>query len=196
MSQRERELDQIKTYVRRLFSNDPTGHDYFHMKRVAHQAVVIAEEEEANQFICEAASWLHDVYDSKLVANPVTAKQDMIEFLTSIHIPEKEISLIHEVIDSVSFSKGEVPVSLEAKVVQDADRLDAIGAVGIARTFAYGGAAGQLIYHPEDKNTSLQHFYDKLLKLKSMLNTEAAIEIAADRHHFMEIFLNQFYKEW
>ncbi|AIF43616.1 HD domain-containing protein [Virgibacillus sp. SK37] len=193
---REKQLEQVKTYVRHLFSNDPTGHDYFHMKRVARQAVVIAEKEGANLFICEAASWLHDVYDGKLVADPVTAKQDMVEFLVSIHITEKEISFIHEVIDSVSFSKGGLPVSLEAKVVQDADRLDAIGAVGIARTFAFGGAAGQLIYHPDDKNTSLQHFYGKLLKLKSMLNTEAAVEIATERHHFMEMFLKQFYKEW
>lgn len=190
-------MKAVKKYVKQLFSNDVTGHDYHHMKRVANVAREIAKQENANEFICELGGWLHDVGDYKLFADPKKAIDQMEQFLRSIKLTNKEIQLVDRAIQDVSFSKGKIPITLEGKIVQDADRLDAIGAIGIARTFAYGGANNQLIYHDnQNKNTSIQHFYDKLLIIKDQLNTDYAKKIASERHQFMKLFLEQFYKEW
>ncbi|WP_067725540.1 HD domain-containing protein [Oceanobacillus damuensis] len=193
---KEKQLSSIREYAMQLFGDDATGHDYFHMERVARMAKQIAEAEKANPFICEAAGWLHDVGDQKLFSDPNKAIENMRLFLTSILLTDKEIVLIERIIKAVSFSKGEVPDQLEGKIVQDSDRLDAIGAIGIARTFAYGGANNQLIHHPEHTATSIQHFFDKLLKLKQLMNTNTAKEIAEERHQFTEIYLKQFFREW
>lgn len=193
---KEIQMQKIRNYVFDRFHDDATGHDFQHMKRVAETAKYIASEENSNPFICEAAAWLHDIGDSKLFANPEQAIEEMYSFLKSLFIAGEEITQIRDAIKDVSFSKGNVPTTLEGKIVQDADRIDAIGAIGIARTFAYGGAKGQPIYHEENDNNSIQHFYDKLLKIKDLLHTSAARKLAENRHSFMEKYLDQFYKEW
>lgn len=190
------QLRAIDDYVKQLFRKDPTGHDYYHMKRVSRLAKKIAEKEGADLFICEAGALLHDVGDRKLFDSPELAKKHMFQFLRSIHFSEERILKLYEAIKDTSFSKGQVPSSLEGKVIQDADRIDAIGAIGIARTFAFGGAKGQLIYDEENpEKTSIQHFYDKLLLLKDQLNTEFAKVIAEERHLFLEQFLKRFHSE-
>lgn len=192
-----KKLDVMRDYVYNLFQDDATGHDFYHMERVARMAKTIAVEEGADSFICESAAWLHDVGDKKLFTNPELARSDMNLFLSKIGLERNMIDQIYEAIDDVSFSKGNIPAGLEGKIVQDADRLDAIGAIGIARVFAYGGTREQLIYHEErTENTSIQHFYDKLLRLKNMMNTQTAKEIAEERHGFMEKYLDRFLLEW
>ncbi|WP_156289193.1 HD domain-containing protein [Oceanobacillus salinisoli] len=190
------QIKAIKGYVKELFQHDESGHDFYHMQRVARLAKGIAVQEKADVFLCEAAAWLHDIGDYKLFKQPDNAIENMEQFLNSLSVSEKQVEIIHEMINDVSFSKGKVPNTLEGKIVQDADRLDAIGAIGIARTFAYGGSKGQLIHHDGRTDTSIQHFYDKLLTLKNRMNTVTAKEIALKRHQFMKEFLEQFYKEW
>ncbi|ASN05555.1 HD domain-containing protein [Virgibacillus necropolis] len=197
MENKKEQLSSIREYVYNLFHDDTTGHDFHHMKRVARIATTLARKERADLFICESAAWLHDIGDKKLFANPELARNEMDVFLAKIGVKRNTIEHIYKAMNDVSFSKGNIPATLEGKVVQDADRLDAMGAIGIARVFAFGGTREQLIYHDEKpENTSIQHFYDKLLKLKSLMNTQAAIEIAQERHVFMENYLDQFFLEW
>ncbi|WP_077621785.1 HD domain-containing protein [Sediminibacillus massiliensis] len=189
-------LSNIQSYVYGLFHEDPTGHDYHHMKRVALTARRLATIEGADPFIAEVSGWLHDIGDAKLFADGEEAKNEMKGFLRELGLPEEMIKLIELAVADVSFSKGTIPDTMEGKVVQDADRLDAIGAIGIARTFAYGGAKNQLLFDEEKSNTSIQHFYDKLLLLKELMNTESGKSEAAERHRYMESFLEQFFREW
>lgn len=194
---RSKQLKEIRNYVGRLFKDDFSGHDFFHMERVAKMATYIAQKEFADCFICEAAGWLHDVGDHKLFKNSQKTLQKLDGFLHSISLTNKEIIQIKLAMEEVSYSKGKVPRTLEGKIVQDADRIDALGALGIARTFAFGGAKGQAIFHNIHKqNTTIQHFYDKLLLLKDTIHTSTAKEIANDRHVFIEKYLQQFLKEW
>ncbi|HLS09987.1 HD domain-containing protein [Lentibacillus sp.] len=189
----------IRDYVYSLFNDDVAGHDFFHMKRVAHMAKDIASREQADLFICEAAGWVHDIGDRKLFSDSEQALEELEHFLQSIHCTHEEINGIRAASKDVSFSKGIIPATLEGRIVQDADRLDAIGAVGIARTFAYGAANGQLLWHDSwdrQQSTSIQHFYDKLLRLKDMMNTATGAQIAAGRHQFMKSYLKQFFREW
>lgn len=191
------QLKQIKQYVKDLFHSDATGHDYFHMQRVADMARQLAREENANVFICEAAGWIHDIGDQKLFEDPEQALSEMNEFLYAIGISKEVLQQIQRASKDVSFSQGRIPTTLEGKIVQDADRIDALGAIGIARTFAYGGANRQLIHHDTVKqNTSIQHFYDKLFILKDQMHTDTAKKIATQRHRFMETFITQFFEEW
>lgn len=193
----DNQIKAIKNYVHQLFSEDPTGHDFYHMKRVAKLSKSIAHQEGANVFVAEAGGWLHDIGDVKLFANPSEAKEDMASFLHKIKIDEEIALQIINAIKDISFRNGKIPDSLEGKIIQDADRLDAIGAIGIARTFAYGGAKGQLLYDSKNpQDTSIQHFHDKLLLLKDGMNTSFARVLAEERHAFMEEFLERFYKDW
>ncbi|HEY4602470.1 MAG TPA: HD domain-containing protein [Cerasibacillus sp.] len=197
MMEREKQLQHIQQYVYDLFSNDTTGHDFFHLQRVALMAEMIAEKEGADSFLCRIAAWLHDVGDHKLFSRPQEALLEMESFLYNIHFTEADVKQIILAIRDVSFSKGRTPHTIEGKIVQDADRLDAIGAIGIARTFAYGGAKGQPIYDPiNPKQTSIDHFFTKLIHLKELLHTQAAIQLANERHLFLEHFLQQFFTEW
>ncbi|HLR51345.1 MAG TPA: HD domain-containing protein [Candidatus Avamphibacillus sp.] len=197
MDQR-RQLREIRKFIYSKFHHDETGHDFYHMARVAEMAKLISISENADSFICEVAGWVHDIGDHKLFNHPNEEIEKMKVFLKSIHINNKQIAQINDAIKDVSFSKGNLtPKTLEGKIVQDADRIDAIGAIGIARTFAYGGANGQLIYHPVDKEgTSIQHFYDKLLKLKDSINTSTGAKMAEERHLILKNFLEQFFHEW
>lgn len=187
---------KIRHYVDDLFQDDISGHDFFHMKRVAKTAKKIAKVENADLFICEAGGWLHDIGDHKLFPNPQKSLQDLDDFLQSIHLPDRKITQIKMATKDVSFNKRQTPTTLEGKIVQDADRIDALGAIGIARTFAYGGSKGQMIYHDTAReNTSIQHFHDKLLTLKDSINTTYAQKIADERHQFMLDYLQQFLNE-
>ena len=209
--QEKRFVNSTEKYVHNYFENEGSGHDWWHIHRVWNMAIKITKTEGGDLFLIEMAALLHDLDDWKLSDTGQKSKTE--KWLSSIDFPKAKISVIVEIIEQVSFKGAGVEnhaTSVEAKIVQDADRLDAIGAIGIARTFAYGGNKGRLIYHPDVKpemhNTfdeykkttapTINHFYEKLLLLKEMLNTETAREIAGKRHRFMETFLEQFYGEW
>ena len=186
----ERIIEEATAYIQELFRNNSDGHDADHSLRVYHNAIRIAEGyPECDLRIVMLSALLHDVDDHKLFHTE--NNENARTFLLSQHIGEEEIELICEIINGVSFSKnrGRRPDTLEGQIVQDADRLDAIGAVGIARTFAYGGKNGRSI------ETSLQHFYDKLLLLKDEMNTEEAKRLAELRHAYMTDFLTEIHQE-
>lgn len=204
-------LDRTENYIKQHFEDEGSGHDWWHINRVRNMAINIAKKEGGKVFIVEMAALLHDLDDWKLAKNNKTSKTK--EWLKNINLDKKEANKIIETISQVSFKGAGVETkatSIEAQIVQDADRLDAIGAIGIARTFAYGGNKGRLIYNPEIKPAlhknfeeykkttapTINHFYEKLLLLKDRLNTQKAKEIADKRHTFMENFLMQFFDEW
>ncbi len=191
-------LIKAQEYIKETFLKEGTGHDYYHIERVVTNARKILQTEQANNFIVELAAWLHDLGDHKL-NNGVDKSEELISiFLKSLVIEQSVIDLIIEIVSQVSFSKGNKPTSIEAEIVQDADRLDAIGAIGIARCFAYGGSKNRILYSPneeEKENSSIQHFHDKLFKLKDMMNTKSAKQIANQRHLFMEEYIAEFYRE-
>ena len=206
-------IHQAEVFVKKQMSNDATGHDWFHVDRVRRNALVICKQENSGDpFIIEIAALLHDIPDDKLNESAETGREKLDTFLKTLSLPEDQTAHIKGIIETISFKggKGSVLSSAEAEIVQDADRLDAIGAIGIARAFAYGGKKGQPIYDPEikiredmnieeyrnGKSTSIHHFYEKLLNLKDRLNTPAAKELADSRHKMLELFLDEFYKEW
>lgn len=205
-------IEQTKAFVRSELDNEASGHDWWHIARVSKMAKYIAEKEGATIFICELAALLHDIADEKLNSSEEAGIKRVTDWLSSQHASQETIDSIIEIISTMSFKGGNRPPmkTLEGQVVQDADRLDAIGAIGIARTFAYGGAHGDLMYDPaipprenmtkeeyrQGKSTAVNHFYEKLLKLKDLMNTETARKLALDRHRFMEEFLDKFYQEW
>lgn len=190
------ELAALK-YAREFFRGDASGHDFYHTERVYKTALRLAENENADLEIVALAALLHDVDDRKLSPETAQAKKNAALFLESHGVDDKKAAQILDIIGDISFSGGKVPRSIEGKCVQDADRLDAIGAVGIARTFAYGGSRKRPLYDPENVSEStIGHFYDKLLLLKDMLNTESARIIAQERDSFMREFLGEFFDEW
>ncbi|MBQ7146373.1 MAG: HD domain-containing protein [Lachnospiraceae bacterium] len=188
--QREIITERAISYVQALFAENAGGHDADHTLRVYRNAMLIAEHEPGcDKEVVTMAALLHDADDHKLfqTENNANARR----FLEENHIPAEGIDLICEVIGSVSFSqnRGKTPRTLEGKIVQDADRLDALGAIGIARTFAYGGE------HGRSMADSLQHFYDKLLLLKNMMHTETGRQMAEGRHGFLLAFLEEWKAE-
>ncbi|WP_066061228.1 HD domain-containing protein [Neobacillus soli] len=206
-------IEQTKVYVRNELGEDATGHDWFHVDRVRRNALHICQEEKIGEpFIIEMAALLHDIPDEKLNESAEKGKEKLASFFQRITLPDEAKNHIIQIIESISYKGGRKTElkTVEAKIVQDADRLDAIGAIGIARAFAYGGKKGQLIYDPniairaemsldeyrKGKSTSIHHFYEKLLKLKDLMNTEAARKMAESRQQMMVVFLEQFYQEW
>lgn len=206
-------IENAIKYAKEIFANDYSGHDYFHTIRVYRLAMKIAEAEEADMQIVQLAAILHDVDDRKLSPETYEKKENAVKFLKSNGLDETIIAQICKIIDDVSFAGTDsvVPDTIEGKCVQDADRLDAMGAIGIARTFAYGGSKGRNIYDPDVKpltamskeeyhqnrcQTSINHFYEKLLLLKDMMNTETARKIAEHRQIVMEEYLAEFAAEW
>lgn len=194
-------------------SSDTTGHDWWHVYRVWSMAKHIAQLEGANMMIVELAALLHDMDDHKMEGADWENFPNARKTLQSINVDNKMIDSVIGVIKEVSFKGAKVdttPTSLEACVVQDADRLDAIGAIGIARAFAYGGSKHRKIFDPDvpasvhgsfeeykkSEGTTLNHFYEKLLLLKDMLNTATAKAIAINRHEYMERFVEHFLDEW
>ena len=206
-------IDKTKEFVKNKLYGEGSGHDWFHIERVYNLAKYIAEKENADSFIVEMTALLHDIDDWKFSNTNETKTTVTENFLQSINIDDDSFKKIIKIIQTMSFKGGVVDSTqhtIEGKVVQDADRLDAIGAIGIARTFAYGGNKNRIMYDPainpidfnslnEVKNTenhTINHFYEKLLKLKDMINTRSAKEIAEKRHKYMVEFLNEFYYEW
>ena len=203
------------SHLKEQFASDASGHDWWHMYRVWQLAKTIAATEpEADMFIVELGALLHDIADWKFTGGDMEAGPRVArEWLTGQHVDEKVIVQIEDIIRNVSFKGAGVASkmkTIEGKIVSDADKLDAIGALGIARTFAYGGSKGRLMYDPERKPTpdmdfeaykssnspTINHFYEKLLLLKDRLFTKEARRLAEKRHVFMEQFLDEFFEEW
>ena len=207
-------LGRTEKHVRKQLEGDGTGHDWWHIHRVRNTALAIAKKEKVDLFVVELAALLHDIADHKFHDGDVEIGPRVAgEWLQSLKLQKEIINHVKEIIEDLSFKGAHVTTpmkTLEGKVVQDADRLDAIGAIGIARAFAYGGHKNRVIYNPEksptmhdsfddykiDKGPTINHFYEKLFLLKDRMNTTTGREIAEKRHQFMEEFINRFYKEW
>jgi uncharacterized protein len=201
-------------FVKQQLANAEGGHDWFHIERVYRNSLLIAQTEDCDEVIVKLGALLHDIADSKFHNNdesigPKTARA----FLEGESADEATIVHVLNIIENISFKGGNFEKKFQSKeleIVQDADRLDAIGAIGIARTFNYGGFKNRSLYDPsiapnlhmtkEEYKSSeaptLNHFYEKLLLLKDKMNTETGKQIAQERHRFMEVFLSQFYAEW
>ena len=199
-------------YAKALFENDSSGHDYFHTLRVCKTALTLAEAEHADPLVTGLAAALHDADDRKLSPETTKTKANARAFLRENGVDPQTEERILTAIGEVSYrgTDSVTPSTIEGKCVQDADRLDAIGAVGIARAFAYGGAHHRPMHDPAvppEKNmdatryyaheaTTVNHFYEKLLKLKELMNTAAARRMAEERDRYMRAFLEEFYAEW
>ena len=207
-------IEQTIRFVKEQLKNAEGGHDWFHIERVYKNALLIAKEEKCDLEVVKLAALLHDIADSKFhngdeSVGPKTAKT----FLEAQNVKEETILHVIAIIENISFKGGNFEQkfrSKELEIVQDADRLDAIGAIGIARTFNYGGFKNRALYDPEiapnlsmskeeykkSEAPTINHFYEKLLLLKDKMNTETGKKIAKKRHDFMIHFLAQFYAEW
>lgn len=207
-------IDRTVLFVKETLKNAETGHDWWHILRVWNNTKLILESEKADRLICELTALLHDIADSKFHdGDEHIGPRIAGEFLKSLNLSSSIIEHVQNIILNMSYkaSLGTVRFhSKELEIVQDADRLDAIGAIGIARAFNYGGFKNREIYNPEItvntnldkesyKNTTaptINHFYEKLLLLKDKMNTPTAQKIAQQRHSYMEEYLQQFYSEW
>jgi uncharacterized protein len=207
-------INKTILFVKAKLENAEGGHDWFHIERVYKNALLIANGEVCDSNVVKLAALLHDIADSKFhdgdeTIGPTTAQ----EFLESENVDEDTIQHVINIIENISFKGGnneKTFSSIELNIVQDADRLDAIGAIGIARTFNYGGFKNRPLYNPNiapklrmskeeyksNEAPTLNHFYEKLLLLKDKMNTETGKKIAQERHRYMEGFLSQFYAEW
>ncbi len=208
-------IDQTAEFIRRKFDGESTGHDWYHIERVWKMAKRIGAKEGADPFVVELGALLHDIADWKFHDEAAGGKAAR-EWLTQLEVESDIIDQVCVIVDGISFKglgqKNKIK-TVEGMVVQDADRLDAIGAIAIARAFAYGGAMNRPIYDPIVPRTPLSdasyastqtsknrptihHFYDKLLHLKDRLNTKTARQLAERRHKFMELYLKEFFEEW
>jgi uncharacterized protein len=207
-------IETTINFVKQKLQNAEAGHDWFHIERVYKNSLLIAKNENCNLEIVQLGALLHDIADSKFhngdeTIGPKTARN----FLEAQQVDPETINHVIAIIENISFKGGNFDKqfsSIELNIVQDADRLDAIGAIGIARTFNYGGFKNRQLYNPEIapnlqmtkeayKNNdapTINHFYEKLLLLKDKMNTKTGKKIAENRHSFMEVFLEQFYEEW
>ncbi len=200
-------------FLKREYKHEPTGHDWYHLERVRKNSLFIAEKEKiTNTYLIELAALLHDIPDEKMNVSKSEGDKRLKQILSTLSLSTLEKDQLLSIIYSISYKGGHevTPSSLEAKVVRDADRLDAIGAIGIARAFAYGGKKGQPIYNPDiparsgmsieeyrnGESSSIHHFHEKLLKLKDLMCTSTGKRLAEERHAVLLQFLNQFYREW
>lgn len=205
-------IDATIEFLQKEFANEGTGHDWWHLERVWVLAKRLGSEEAADPFVTELAALLHDIGDHKFHAEG-TAERRIREWLGAQKVEPATIDRVVEIVEGVSFKGAGVPTpmaSIEGKVVQDADRLDALGAIGIARAFAYGGSQNRAMYVPGEQvvehqnfesyrktqSSTINHFHEKLLLLKDRLHTEAAKRLAEHRHKYMEKFLEEFHAEW
>ena len=214
MRSRESVLAETAQHVRTLLGDDSSGHDWWHIARVRAVALAIGRHEGADLYVVELAALLHDIADWKFHGGDDSAgPRGAGQWLSELNVDQATIERVCEIIATLSFKGAKVATpmrTIEGRVVQDADRLDAIGAIGIARTFAYGGHAGQPLHDPErapqehasfadyknSRTTTINHFYEKLLLLKDRMNTDTGRRMAAERHAFMQRFLEQFDSEW
>lgn len=207
-------IEKTRQYAETTLSEDSSGHDWWHIYRVWTMAKKLADREGADRNIVELAALLHDIGDWKFhngddSIGPARSRKWLEQHNTEPDI----VSAVCEIVSTISYKGAGVATpmkTLEGKVVQDADRLDAIGAIGIARAFAYGGHVNRLIYHPQQPPTmhesfteykksvghTINHFHEKLLLLKNRMNTDTGKKLAEERHRFMELYLEQFFKEW
>lgn len=201
-------------YIQEKFNGESSGHDWWHVYRVWKMSIRLAEAEGGDLFVVQLGALLHDIADWKFHDGDESVGPRMArEWLSSLQVNNESIQHVEDIICEISFKGANVDTpmkTLEGNIVQDADRLDAIGAVGIARTFAYGGYKNHPMHDPETqhtmhnnfdeykagKGTTIHHFYEKLLLLKDRMNTESARQIAKSRHDYMEEFLLKFYQEW
>jgi len=207
-------IEKTKDFVKNTLKNAEGGHDWFHIERVYNNALLISKNENVDLYIVSLGALLHDIADSKFHnGDDTVGPKKAREFLFGINVDSVAIEHVVNIIENISFKGGNVTQnfsSLELDVVQDADRLDALGAIGIARTFNYGGYKNRKLYDPSiqpDLNMTkevyktstaptINHFYEKLLLLKDRMNTKTGKQIASSRHNYMEAFLQQFYEEW
>lgn len=208
----ENTIKNAINYKEEFFQNEYSGHDFYHSMRVYKLAKTIAEKESADIGIVSLAALLHDVDDRKLSPDTHEKKENAVTFLKGEKVPDSVITRICNIIEEVSFAgqDSKIPNTVEGKCVQDADRLDALGAIGIARTFAYGGNHNRDIYNPhippkldmtkdeyaKHDSTSINHFYEKLFVLKDLMNTEYAKKIAEKRENYMKAYIEEFKMEW
>ena len=208
---KNRVIEKVKQYVRKSLIKDVSGHDPWHADRVRRIALKIGRIEKADLFVVELASLLHDIDDWKFNQNNSWMKKVNI-LLTDLYVEKKIINQVINIIKNISYKGSQVKISLktiEAKVVYDADKLDTLGAIGIARVFVTGARRGRVLYNPEillskkvtdyrkrDSYSSIHHFYDKILSLKNTLNTKTAKKMAKARHQYIEQYLKRFFKEW
>ncbi|MCW4399381.1 HD domain-containing protein [Lentilactobacillus parabuchneri] len=205
-------LRQIREFVQKELGYETTGHDYTHIERVVSLAKLILKGEDADESLVVIAAYLHDVSDDKVTTNPEAKRQAIVDQLKAVGYDDAFITNVFAIIDNMSYSanfKEHRKLSIEGQIVQDADRLDAIGAIGIARTFYFGGHFGEIMYNPRimpragmDKSeyrkrgTVINHFYEKLFKLKNQMNTPTAKKIAEHRQQVMQDFVSEFVDEW
>lgn len=210
----EEVIKKTEEHIKSLLSGESSGHDWWHVYRVWKCAVHIAKGEKVDLFVVQLGALLHDIADWKLHGgDDDVGPKKAREWLESLSVKEEVVKRVEQIIKEISFKGSGVKVKLssqEAKVVQDADRLDAIGAIGIARAFAYGGHKGREMHTPgkapeihknfeqykNNKSSTINHFYEKLLLLKNLMNTKTAKKIAEKRHNVMEKYLKEFYSEW
>lgn len=206
--------EQVRDSIRSQFEQQEGSHDWFHIERVVNNALFIQQREGGDAELVELAALLHDIADHKYHGNDFSIGSSKAkELLLELGASEELAQNVADIIDVVSFKGAlvaDVPISLEGTIVRDADRLDAIGAIGIARAFAYGGSRNRPLYNPDitpkmhqskeeyahSKSHTVNHFYEKLLLLKDRMETETAKQMAAERHARMEQFLSDFYQEW
>lgn len=207
-------INKTANFVKETLKDAEGGHDWFHIERVWNNAKLIAKEEKVNLLIVELGALLHDIADAKFHNGDETiGPKKARTFLTSLSVDEEITNHIINIIENISFKGGNFKQTFNSKeleVIQDADRLDALGAIGIARAFNYGGFKNRGLYNPDIKPNlhqtkeeykkndapTINHFYEKLLLLKDKMNTKTGKKIAENRHLFMEIYLQQFYEEW
>ncbi len=207
-------IEQTIDYVKNELEGAETGHDWFHIERVYKNALNLLKTEQANEQVVILGALLHDIADSKFHnGNETVGPKKAYEFMTAIEIEDEVKDHVVKIIENISFKGGNFEkkfYSKELEIVQDADRLDAIGAIGIARTFNYGGFKNNALHNPEippklnmtkeeyknHRGTTINHFYEKLLLLKDLMNTETGKQLAQKRHEYMEGFLEQFFAEW
>ncbi len=207
-------IKKTKEFIRKKYEGESSGHDWWHIHRVWKNALIIGKQEKADLYIVQLAALLHDIADFKFHQGDTSIGPRLAkEYLQSINVEEVVISHVSKIIEALSFKglKFEKPMpTIEGKIVRDADRLDAMGAIGIARCFAYGGHVGAPIHNPETKPRSfnsveeyvksrsgqINHFYEKLLHLKDLMQTETGKKLAEQRHNHMLNYLQQFLAEW
>lgn len=207
-------MEETARFVRSRMAADASGHDWWHVHRVRQTALSLADAEGADREVCELAALLHDVADWKFHEGDETAGPRVVrEWLGTQSVDLTVVEHVAAIVEQLSFKGAGVATempTLEGKCVQDADRLDAIGAIGIARTFAFGGAFGRQMYDPDHppelhatfaaykskSGPTINHFYEKLLLLRDRMQTATGRRWAEERHRFLEVFLDQFFREW
>jgi uncharacterized protein len=208
-------IEETIAFVKETLKGAEGGHDWFHIQRVFKNTLLIAKDEKVDVLVVSLGALLHDIADAKFNGGDETIGPKMaMEFLTSLEVDEKIVDHVVKIIENISYKSSldskKLFTSKELQVVQDADRLDAVGAIGIARAFNYGGYKNRELYNPEiapnlqmtkeeykkSKAPTINHFYEKLLLLKDKMNTDSGKKLAEKRHQFMLEYLKQFYEEW